>query len=65
MLTNLKTVFITGTDTGVGKSIFTALLAIDYLKQGKTVAISKPIQTGSEKDTDLVKKLTGNNIPMP
>ena len=64
MLTNLKTVFITGTDTSVGKSIFTAFLALSYLEKGKTVAISKPIQTGSPKDTDFLKNLTGNNIPI-
>lgn len=64
MLTEQKTVFITGTDTGVGKSIFTAFLALSYLEKGKTVAISKPIQTGNEKDMDFLKNLTRNNIPI-
>ena len=54
--------FITGTDTGVGKSIFSAFLALAFSEQGKKVAISKPIQTGEEKDTDLLKSLTGNKI---
>lgn len=59
-----KNVFITGTDTGVGKSIFTSFLALLYAKEGKKVAISKPIQTGKEKDTDFLTKLTGNKIPI-
>ena len=54
--------FITGTDTGVGKSIVSAMLALMLLEQGKKIAISKPIQTGSNRDTDLLKELTGNKI---
>ena len=58
-----KSIFITGTDTGVGKSIFTAFLALAFLKEGKKVAISKPIQTG-DLDTKLLAELTGNKIPI-
>ncbi len=61
---NLKTVFITGTDTGVGKSIFSSYLALKLFPEGKKVAISKPIQTGIPKDTDFLKELTGNKIPV-
>lgn len=61
---NLKTVFITGTDTGVGKSIFSSYLALKLSSEGKKVAISKPIQTGTPKDTDFLKELTGNKIPI-
>lgn len=56
--------FITGTDTGVGKSIFTSILALYFLKQGKKVAISKPIQTGDELDTEILAKLTSRKIPI-
>ena len=59
-----KSIFITGTDTGVGKSIFSALLALKYINEGKKVAISKPLQTGSPKDTDFLKDLTGNKVPI-
>ena len=58
-----KNIFITGTDTGVGKSIFTAILALSFHNQGKKVAISKPIQTG-DPDTELLGELTGNKIPI-
>lgn len=64
MLNNLKNIFITGTDTGVGKSIFSALLAISLQNEGKKVCISKPLQTGSPKDTDFLKELTGSKIPV-
>ncbi len=56
--------FITAVDTGVGKSILTSLLGLYYLNKGKKVVICKPIQTGEEKDTDLLKNLTGNKIPI-
>ena len=61
---NYKNVFITGTDTGVGKSIFTALLALLFFNDGKKVAISKPIQTGDKKDTDFLATLIENKIPI-
>lgn len=63
-LSPLTSLFITGTDTGVGKSIFTSILALNYQSAGKKVAISKPIQTGKPKDTDLLKELTGNKVPI-
>lgn len=38
--------FITGTDTGVGKTVVTAALALHLKKQGLTVGVMKPIETG-------------------
>lgn len=64
LITQSSLLFITGTDTGVGKSIFIALLALTYHKMGKKVAISKPVQTGKDKDTDFLKRLTGDKIPV-
>ena len=61
---NLKNIFITGTDTGVGKSVFSALLALLLHNEGKQVCISKPIQTGSPKDIDFLSELTGTKIPI-
>ncbi len=57
-----KSIFITGTDTGVGKSIFAAYLALKLSSEGKKVAILKPIQTGTEKDTDFLEFLTEGKI---
>lgn len=39
--------FITGTDTGVGKTVVTAGLANCLVRQGKSVCVYKPVQTGS------------------
>jgi len=39
-------IFITGTDTGVGKTIVTAGLAAQFKKSGLDVGVMKPIQTG-------------------
>lgn len=61
---NIKNIFITGTDTGAGKSVFSSILALAFYNQGKKVCISKPIQTGFLKDSDTLKKLTGNKIPI-
>ncbi len=38
--------FITGTDTGVGKTVVTAALAALCLRQGRNVGVMKPIETG-------------------
>ncbi|MEW6145416.1 MAG: dethiobiotin synthase [Thermodesulfobacteriota bacterium] len=40
-------VFITGTDTGVGKTVITAALAWILVQAGKRVAVMKPVQTGT------------------
>jgi len=39
-------IFITGTDTGVGKTIVAAGLAAEFQKRGLDVGVMKPIQTG-------------------
>ena len=41
-----KGIFITGTDTGVGKTVVTAALASLFSEQGLAVGVMKPIQTG-------------------
>lgn len=40
-------VFITGTDTGVGKTLVSAALALALKKQGYTTGVMKPIETGT------------------
>lgn len=39
-------IFITGTDTGVGKTIVTAALALHMKRKGIAVGVMKPIETG-------------------
>ena len=38
--------FVTGTDTGVGKTLVTALLALRFRQLGRTVGVCKPFASG-------------------
>lgn len=42
-----KSLFITGTDTDVGKSVMTLALALALEKRGYTVGVYKPLQSGA------------------
>ena len=44
--------FITGTDTGVGKTAVAAALAQRHVAQGRDVVYFKPVQTGVSTDED-------------
>lgn len=53
---------VTGTDTGVGKTVTTAALACAARLAGRDVAVCKPVQTGTiDGDDDLgeVRRLSG------
>lgn len=47
-------VFITGTDTGVGKTVVTAALCHCLRRQGVTVGVMKPIETGLRSPTSAL-----------
>lgn len=62
-------IFITGTDTGVGKTIVTAGLALLLKAQGVNVGIVKPVQSGHytddpEGDAAILKRLAGLDTPL-
>jgi dethiobiotin synthetase len=54
---------VTGTDTGVGKTVVTAALAAQAAGRGEAVAVLKPAQTGvrggEPGDADDVRRLSG------
>lgn len=50
-----KAIFITGTDTGVGKTIVSLGIALILKKRGIDVGVMKPIQCGG-KDAEFLKK---------
>ncbi len=56
-------VVVTGTDTGVGKTVATAALAARAAREGRSVVVVKPVQTGvsgtEPGDADEVHRLTG------
>lgn len=43
----IQGVFITGTDTGVGKTVVTAALALHLRRLGVDIGVMKPIETGA------------------
>ncbi len=55
--------FVTGTDTGVGKTVVCAALARCLIEAGKTVSMIKPFQTGclgeDVTDADFVHRVMG------
>ena len=60
---------VTGTDTGVGKTVVTAALAARALASGRTVAMLKPAQTGTAafqpgeiSDAEMVRHLAGPDV---
>lgn len=65
----MKTLFITGTNTGVGKTLASALLCRELSRESK-VAYIKPVQTGCIEsgqellapDVEFVKLICGNKI---
>ncbi len=57
----MSVLVVTGTDTGVGKTVATAALACHARLAGVDVAVCKPVQTGSPQDDDLadIGRLSG------
>jgi dethiobiotin synthase len=58
----VRSVFVTGTDTGVGKTIVTAAIAKSLASNGPRVAIYKPLQTGTidgDDDAREAARLSG------
>ncbi len=60
-----RVVVVTGTDTGVGKTVATAALAARAVAAGERVLVVKPVQTGiggpdpDVPDVDVVRALAG------
>jgi dethiobiotin synthetase len=56
--------FITGTDTGVGKTVVAALLTQYLRAQGVRVAALKPICSGNRNDARVLRKAAGNVLTL-
>ena len=52
-------VLVTGTDTGVGKTVATAALAAYLMREGRSVEVIKIAQTGDDDDAAEVNRLSG------
>ncbi len=60
-------VFVTGTDTGVGKTVVTGLLARGLLEGRTSVITQKPVQTGSSYPEDIAvhRRIMGVGLEGP
>ena len=56
-------IFITGTDTGVGKTYISSIIG-EHLKDKLKVAYLKPIETGGRGDTLTLKKILNLDEPL-
>jgi dethiobiotin synthetase len=56
--------FITGTDTGVGKTWFTSWLVRAWLARGHSAAALKPISTGDRDDALLLRAASGDILSL-
>ena len=54
----MRGLFVTGTDTGVGKTVLSAALMLRYPE----ARYWKPIQTGPDDDTAEVRRLSGGQV---
>ena len=55
---------ITGTDTGVGKTVFTAWLARFLRESGVDVAVCKPVCSGGRDDARLLRTASGGSLTL-
>jgi len=64
----MKGLFVTGTDTGVGKTVLTAGVALALRARGYSVGVVKPVQSGAaatdpDGDAMLLKRWAGVEEP--
>jgi dethiobiotin synthetase len=68
---NVKGVFVTGTDTGVGKTLVAAGLVRGLVAQGLRVAVMKPVASGSDRtaeglrNADALALMAASNVAVP
>lgn len=56
--------FVTGTDTGVGKTVFASQLAMRFRGDGVSVAALKPVSSGGRGDARILRKATGGVLTL-
>lgn len=59
-----RTIVITGTDTSVGKTVFTAALAAHLHAQGTSVAAVKPLCSGGRADARALCQALGGTLTL-
>ena len=67
----MRSFFVTGTDTGVGKTVVSTALTRALVARGLRVAVMKPIASGSEptagglRNSDALALMTAANVTAP
>src|SRR5574341_231093 len=65
---NLRGVFVVGTDTGVGKTLVAAGLAWALRRRGLDVGVMKPVESGvagqTHADAELLRRVAGSSDPL-
>ena len=59
-----RTLFITGTDTGVGKTVLTGLLTRFLREQGVNAAALKPVSSGGRADARVLRAALGGTLTL-
>ncbi|MBS1270318.1 MAG: ATP-dependent dethiobiotin synthetase BioD 1 [Gammaproteobacteria bacterium] len=66
-----RAVFITGTDTGIGKTVIARLIVAALVQGGELVAVMKPVASGCErtddglKNADALALMSASNVKAP
>jgi dethiobiotin synthetase len=60
----MKRLFITGTDTGVGKTWFTCWLVRQWRARGHDAVALKPIAAGGREDAELLRDAAGRALTL-
>lgn len=60
----LQRVFVTGTDTGVGKTVFTSWLVRRWREAGQNAVGLKPISAGDREDARSLAEASGNVLTL-
>lgn len=58
-----RVIFITGTDTGVGKTTLTCLLLAHLRSEGISALAMKPFCTGGREDMESYRRIQGDELP--
>src|SRR6185503_1560349 len=58
-----KIIFVTGTDTGVGKTLLTASLLYHLRENGLDALAMKPFCSGARSDVDLIQAIQMSRLP--
>lgn len=63
----MSILFVTGTDTGVGKTFVACALATALRRQGRRVGVMKPVETGVESEPEdalRLRQAAGDETPL-